>query len=426
MTQVRTGSKQLLRDLNQNLVFNAIANRGAISRTEIAHETGLPAATVTRITREFVAASLVTEEVSAASDASSGRRPILLRINPSMGFVVGVKLREDSMTLAVCDLGCAVMHSLDVALPDGSEPHEVCDAVANAVAEAMRQANAAPHRLLGVGIGMAGLIDSANGVCRYSAIMGWRDVELQSPLEYKLRVPVRLDNDVNTLAVAERLFGPGRGANEFIVVTIGRGIGLGVVIGGEIYRGVNGGAGEFGHITIDLSSNAPLCNCGKRGCLEAIASDYGILRAALKHDPGNHVETEMRALLKRADEPEVQRIFAHAGEVLGVAIANLVNIFDPQLVLLTGEGVNAGEMLLAPMRAAIPQHTFGQPFDQAIVQVAPADDIAWARGAASLILQEVFHPPIHNSEESRMMASLLELSHRDSSAGRRAPARASR
>ncbi len=426
MTQVRTGSKQLLRDLNQNLVFNAIANSGAISRTEIAHETGLPAATVTRITREFVAAKLVTEEVSATGDASSGRRPILLRINPSMGFVVGVKLREDSMTLAVCDLGCAVTHSLEAPLPDGAAPHEVCDAIAEAVTTAMREAHAAPQRLLGVGIGMAGLIDSANGVCRYSAIMDWRDVEIQAPLEYKLRVPVRLDNDVNTIAVAERLFGPGRGANEFIVVTIGRGIGLGVVIGGEIYRGVHGGAGEFGHVSIDLSSDAPICNCGKRGCLEANASDYGILRAALKRDPGKHVEAEMGALLKRADEPEVQRIFAHAGEVLGVAIANLVNIFDPQLVLLTGEGVNAGDMLLEPMRAAIPLHTFGQPFDQSIVQVAPADDIAWARGAASLILQEVFHPPIHSSEESRMMASLLALSSRDSSTGRRALARADR
>jgi N-acetylglucosamine repressor len=422
MTQVRSGSKQLLRDLNQNLVFNAIANRGAISRTEIAHETGLPAATVTRITREFVAAKLVTEEAPASSDSGSGRRPILLRINPSMGFVVGVKLREDGMTLAVCDLGCAVIHSLESPLPERSAPHQVCDAIAHAVATAMREAHAPLQRLLGVGIGMAGLIDSANGICRYSAIMGWHDVELQAPLEYQLRVPVRLDNDVNTLAVAERLFGPGRAANEFIVVTIGRGIGLGVVIGGEIYRGVNGGAGEFGHISIDLSSQAPICNCGKRGCLEAIASDYGIVRAALQRDPGTHVEAEMRALLQRADEPEIQRIFAHAGEVLGVAIANLVNIFDPQLVLLTGEGVTAGDMLLEPMRAAIPVHTFGRPFNQATLQVAPTDDIAWARGAASLILQEVFHPPIHSSDESRMMASLLALSRSEPATSGRAPA----
>jgi N-acetylglucosamine repressor len=423
---MRTGSKQLLRDLNQNLVFNSIATRGPISRTEIAHETGLPAATVTRITREFVAAKLVKEEVSATSDASGGRRKILLQINPTTGFVVGVKLREDSMTLAVCDLGCTVVHSLDAAIPSASSPEKVCDVIAETVDEALRQARVPRQRLLGVGIGLGGLIDSAAGVCRYSAIMGWRNVELQDMLERKCRVPVRLDNDVNTLAVAERLFGPGRSAGEFIVVTIGRGVGLGIVIGGEIYRGTSGGAGEFGHTTIDMSDDAPLCNCGKRGCLEAIASDYGIVRAALHRDPGNHVEAEMRALLKRTDEAEVRHIFARAGEVLGVAIANLINIFDPKLVVLTGEGVSAGEILLQPMRTAIPQHTFGRPFDQDSLQIVPADEIAWARGAASLIMQEVFHPPIYSTDESSMMASLLALSHPNGSPSRKVARQATR
>lgn len=412
VTYMRTGSKQLLRDLNQTLVFNVIAARGAISRTEIVRETGLPAATVTRITREFVMAGLVTEEMTTTTEPNGGRRPILLRINPTLGFVVGVKLREDSMTLAVCDLGCTVVYSCEAALPEGSVPHEVCDAIAEGVGSALRQAGVPRQQLLGVGVGLAGLIDSAAGVCRYSAIMGWRDVELQAPLEYKLRIPVRLDNDVNTLAVAERLFGPthARAANDFVVVTIGRGIGLGVVIGGEIYRGASGGAGEFGHTTIDMSEDAPVCNCGKRGCLEAIASDYGILRAALKRDPGNHVEAEMHALLERTDEPDVQHIFARAGTALGIAIANLINIFDPKLVLLTGEGVRAGDILLQPMRQAIPQHTFGRPFDQAALHISTTDEIAWARGAASLILREVFHPPIYDGDASSMMASLLALS----------------
>lgn len=413
MAQMRTGSKQLLRDLNQNLVFNMIAARGAISRTDIVRETGLPAATVTRITREFALARLITEEVTTTADPNGGRRPILLRINPTLGYVIGVKLREDSMTLAVCDLGCTVVSSYEAPLPEGKVPYEVCTAIASAVEDALRQAGVPRQRLLGVGIGLAGLIDSAAGMCRYSAIMGWRDVELQAPLEYKLRAAVRLDNDVNTLAVAERLFGHARATSDFIVVTVGRGIGLGIVIGGDIYRGSTGGAGEFGHTTIDMSEDAPVCNCGKRGCLEAIASDYGILRAALGRDPGDHVEAEVQALLQRADEPEVQRIFARAGHALGAAIANLINIFDPKLVVLTGEGVRAGDMLLQPMREAIPQHTFGRPFDpfdQASLHIAASDDIAWARGAASLILQEIFHPPIYNSDHPSMLASLLALS----------------
>jgi predicted NBD/HSP70 family sugar kinase len=265
---------------------------------------------------------------------------------------------------------------------------------------------------------MAGFIDSVRGVCRYSPIMGWRDVELQGPLEYKLRLPVRIDNDVNTLAVAEHLFGAGRVASNFVLVTVGRGIGLGIVMGGEIYRGANGGAGEFGHTTMDLSVDAPECNCGKRGCLEAIASDYGILRAALQRDPGHHVEDTMQTLLARAREPEVQRIFAQAGTVLGAAIANLINIFDPKLIILAGEGVRAGDVLLQPMREALPRYTFGQ-FDPVALEVSATDEVDWARGAASLILQEVFRPPIHDTDETVIVDTLLALTKNHVTDGKR-------
>lgn len=418
---MRTGSKQLLRDLNQNLVLNTIASHDAISRTDIAHETGLPAATVTRITREFLEAHLITEELT--TESGGGRPPILLRINPTMGFVVGVKLREDSMTVAVCDLGRVVIYTHEATLPEGKVPEAVCDTIAAAVSDALLAAHVPQERLLGIGIGLAGIIDSVAGICRYSAIMGWRDVELQSPLEDKLGVPVCLDNDVNTLAVAERLFGLAQTTSDFVVVTIGRGIGLGVVLGGEIYRGAHGGAGEFGHTTIDISADAPECNCGKRGCLEAIASDYGILRAALHREPGDHVEADMRALRARTDDPTVQHIFAHAGEVLGVAIANLINVFDPALIVLTGEGIQAGDPLLRPMRDAIPRHLFGRPFDQSALAITSTDDIAWARGAASLIFQEVFHPPIYESGDTNMMDSLLALSSK-SAPKRKTPSRA--
>lgn len=405
---MRTGSKQLLRDLNQNLVLNTIASHEAISRTDIAHETGLPAATVTRITREFLDAHLITEEL--ATESGGGRPPILLRINPTTGFIIGVKLREDSMTFVVCDLGSVVVSTHEATLPEGKAPEAVCDAIATGIEDTLRGAHVPLERLLGVGIGVAGLIDSAAGMCRYSAIMGWRDVELQAPLEARLGVPVCVDNDVNTLAVAERLFGLARTTGDFVVVTIGRGIGLGVVLSGEIYRGAQGGAGEFGHTTIDVSADAPECNCGKRGCLEAIASDYGILRAALHREPGNHVEADMQALRARTDDPAVQRIFARAGEVLGAAIANLINIFDPALIILTGEGVQAGDLLLKPMREAIPRHLFGRSFDQSTLAITSTDEIAWARGAASLIFQEVFHPPIYESGATTMMDSLLALS----------------
>jgi N-acetylglucosamine repressor len=410
MSSTRAGNKRLLRDLNQSRIFNLIVERGPISRTDLAKHSGLPAATITRIVSNFLAASLVSEMPSEQS--SGGRRPVLLQINPSSGYAVGVKLREDSMTIAACDLQCTIKHTLEQPITGEAEPYRVVNAIVEGVKRCLEEAGIDIRQVMGVGVGLSGLVDSAKGICRYSAILDWHDVELGAALEYKLRLPVRIDNDVNTLAVAERHFGAGRDADNFLLVTVGRGIGLGIVVGGEIYRGTHWGAGEFGHMTVDTSADASLCNCGKRGCLEAIASDYGILRAATGRDPGHHVEDTIGTLLDRAragDAP-TQAIFAQAGKTLGVAIANLINIFDPASVLLSGEGLQAGDLFLESLQATIPLHTFGPSRENIAFVLCPTDDSSWACGAASLILREVLQPPIYENEEALVIDDLLTRS----------------
>lgn len=407
MAVTRTGSKRLLRDLNQSIVLNLIAEHGSISRTEVARQSGLPAATVTRIVGNFLTAGLISEESS--EESSGGRRPVLLRINPGAGHVVGVKLREDSMTVTVCDLNCTTIHSCEGALAEGTEPHRVVEAIAETVRRCIAEAGVAANRVLGVGIGLAGLIDSSHGLCRFSSILGWENVELGPALEFKLRLPVRIDNDVNTLAVAERHFGAGRDVANFLLVTVGRGVGLGIVLRGEIYRGSQGGAGEFGHMTVDTTEDALMCNCGKPGCLEAIASDYGILRAATGTDPGHHVEDTIVPLIQRAEDGDthLRAIFARSGRALGIAVANLINIFDPSRVLLGGEGLRAGDLILQPMRETMPLHVFGRTRKNVDLVLLPTDEANWARGAASLILREVFQPPIYENQEALVIDDLL-------------------
>lgn len=411
MSATRTGNKRLLRDLNQSIVFNMIVERGSISRTELAKQSGLPAATITRIVGNFLSAGLVSEVSS--EESSGGRRPVLLSINPSAGYIVGVKLREDSMTVAICDLNCTIIHALEENTLANADtlPHRVVEAIAEAVKRCLSEAGISVRKVLGVGVGLSGLIDSSRGICRYSAILNWRDVELGPALEFKLRLPVRMDNDVNTLAVAERYFGAGRDAANFLLVTVGRGVGLGIVVGGEIYRGSHGGAGEFGHMTVDTSADAPLCNCGKRGCLEAIASDYGILRAATGIDPGHHVEDTIGTLIDRArmGDANTQAIFTRAGNALGVAVANLINIFDPARVLLGGEGMRAGELILGPLRNTMPQHIFGRSNADIALDTLQTNEANWARGAASLVLHEVFRPPIYQSEKGPLIDDLLAV-----------------
>ncbi len=409
MTTTRTGSKSLLRDLNRSIVLNLIAERGPLSRTELARAGGLPAATITRIVGDFVDAGLVAEMTAASS---GGRRPVLLSINPTAGHVLGVKLREDSLTVALCDLSCAVVHQCDTAFPVDAAPYRALEVIADAVERCVAEAGVARRAVLGVGVGLSGLIDAARGLCRYSAILGWRDVEIGPVLEYKLRLPVRVDNDVNTLAVAERQFGTERGVANLLVVTVGRGVGMGIVVEGEIYRGA-GGAGEVGHMTVDTTPDAPLCTCGKRGCLEAVAADYGIVRAAQGDDPGHAVEAALDTLIARAEagDEAVRAIFACAGAALGVALANLANLFDPDLIVLGGEGLRAGALLTDPLRAALPRHLFGRSAAEVALVIRPTDEATWARGAASLVLRELFRPPIYETEVPLFVDDLLDRAH---------------
>ena len=212
-----------------------------------------------------------------------------------------------------------------------------------------------------------------------------------------------VDNDVNTLAIYEKWFGAGQNCANLLVVTIGRGVGLGLVLLGTFYSGSTGGAGEFGHTTV--IEDGALCACGKRGCLEAYVSDDGILRAAV--GAGLHATTiaEVRVAAHAGDGRAVGA-FQRAGQLLGVGLANLINVLDPELIVVTGEGAVAGDVLFEPMRQAIHAHRFDGLGEHTRYVIEPADDEIWARGAASLVLRELFRGPVTeliNGERGRTL-----------------------
>ena len=259
-------------------------------------------------------------------------------------------------------------------------------------------------RLRGVGVGLAGVVDAPAGVLRYSPIFDWRDIPLRQMLHKRLRAPIFLDNDVNTLTLFEKWFGAGREVDDFLVVTVGRGIGMGIVVRGQVYRGARGGGGEFGHFVIDPAGR--VCDCGKRGCLEAFASDPAILQnAAAAITSGQLTGVSRRSLtiaklLSEAQAGNVvsRQIFAEAGWRLGTGIAGLINIFNPRLILISGEGVRNGEWMFDPMRQAIQAMAVKELLSDTDIRIEPLGDDAWARGAASLVLHELFKPPVRAEE----------------------------
>ncbi|MFH1908168.1 MAG: ROK family transcriptional regulator [Chloroflexota bacterium] len=381
--------------MNRSIVLNVIKTYGPIARVEVARRTGLSPATVTGITAELIDEDLVFEK--DMGDSSGGRRPILLAINPSGGYVIGIKLTETQAIGALTDLEATVIVKRTDNL-HGRDPEMIVKQLSLLVSELLQKAGLPKKKLLGVGVGLAGIVDSEQGMLRQSPFFGWRDLPLGEMLQAQVRVPVYVDNDVNTLTLAEMWFGGGQGIDSFLIVTVGRGVGLGIVVNGQFYRGARGGAGELGHTVID--PEGPTCECGKHGCLEAYVGDPGLVRMATEAVNRGEIPgpiTSMSDLLTQAqaDEAGAHAVFARAGDILGQGIANLLNIFNPQKIIISGEGTRAGDLLFGPMRESIANHVMPGLASDTSIQIDAWGDDAWARGAASLVLRQLFVSPLH-------------------------------
>ena len=396
--RLRSGNRQLIREINQSLVLSLVRNHGPISRTDIADAAHLSLATVSSISNALIDQGLIYEHEAGIS--TGGRRPILLALNRQAGLVIGVKLTENQIVAALTDLTAEVIEQRAAPLGSDHRPEAVVGALA-ALVDQLRAAHPG-RRMVGIGLGMAGVIDRRQGICRFSPFLQWHSVPLRHMLEQRLGLPVVIENDVNTFTMAEQWFGAGVGVNDFLVVTLGRGIGMGMVLNGQLYRGGCGGGGEFGHIT--MVPDGPRCDCGKRGCLEALVADPAIVRR-MQMATNRELTMEATVALARQGDTTAQGIFAAAGRTLGMALADLVNIFNPPLLVIGGEGARALDLLQESLQETLQTHCFDGFFNDMRLVVEPWGDDAWARGAASLMLDELFRPDVYHNDESR--ASLM-------------------
>ena len=387
---MRTGRRELIRDLNRALVLNLVRDRDGISRAEIARVTGLSPSTVTSITGTLLSEALLVEDDPQPAKPEAigvvGRPGTLLRVDPTAGHVVGVKLAPESLTATVTDLDAEPLAM--VTLPHGTHasPPEVVELFDTAVTQVLAAAGLGSAPLLGIGIGVPGEVHPGSGDVSRSPLPEWVDSDLAASLEQRLGTPVLVDNDVNTLTIAEHLFGAGRGIDHLLVVSVGRGIGMGAVIEGVVVRGWRGAFGEIGHVRVQ--PDGPRCWCGSQGCLEAVAASPAIVRD-VHAVVGRIVGPQDLAALADDDE-RVADILAEAGRQVGGTVAAAITILDPQRVVVSGEGVRLGDRYLDGFRDGIRDH-LGLDDEHDLV-FEPWGDEAWARGAASLVLRELFHP----------------------------------
>jgi N-acetylglucosamine repressor len=399
VSYAQKGDRALIKQMNQQLVLRLIQGRGPISRKDIAQTTGLSPAAISGITGALLDMGLVHEVGEAEADGRAGRRAVMLRLNPRAGNVVGVKLSVRTISCVVTDLDANVLHYIESILtpPAPFDPEATIAATIQAIHDVLDIVKIEPARLLGIGLGVNGTVDAEAGVSRLAPHFGWRDVSLAAPIEAHFGIPVQLENDARTLTIAEQWFGAGREVDDFVTVVVGYGIGAGLVTNRQLYRGATGGAGEFGHSV--LQPDGPVCSCGKRGCLEAFAALPAIFReagAALAAGRASALAeakpltVEAVAHAAEAGDPLALEVLATAGRWLGIGLANLVNVFNPALIVMNGEAVALGHPYLGPMESVLRERAFDGLTDSPRIVLEPGGNEVWARGAACIVLGALF------------------------------------
>ncbi|OWV77085.1 ROK family transcriptional regulator [Rhizobium sp. R339] len=375
------GDQTTARAMNRRLILNLLRREGPRSRADIATVIGLSPAAVTFVVSDLLEEGIVTE--GKAVPGPAGRRPIPVEINYEHSLALGFKLMVDSVECVATDLATNPVAAMRVGL-EGHDPDYVADLLAATVPELVKLAGRPKARLAGIGISMPGVINHEQTACVRSHRFQWDNVPLASLVAARVHVPVWLEDDTNAYAIAQQLFGLGRQHRNMAVLAVGVGISCALVIDGKLYRGANGAAGKFGHTLFEEGGR--LCECGKRGCLMAYHSELSMLRrwreTTGREDLGL---PELRTALASGDATALTLV-GDSGRGIGTALANLVNITDPEVIVAGGEAVSLGDHFLTPLREALTARTF---------RTAPPllpdwEDNSWARGAAALVTQKIF------------------------------------
>lgn len=384
----RTGHGQEQRESVRQQVFDAIRQAGRIARIDIARRTHVSPATVTAITSELVNAGLV-EEVAPEeepTEAKRGRPRVALKIRGAAFLIAGIKVSDKQVTVILVDFDGETIGDFTAPAPGVPlSPEGMATLVEGVLRDACAEAGRALDEIAGLGVGIAGLVDASRNFVHWSPSLNQRNVELGAVLRAKLPFPVFLDNDANLVAKAEQLFGNARNTSDFIVITIEQGVGMGIVIDNRIYRGDRGCGAEFGHTKVQL--DGALCRCGQRGCLEAYVGDYALAReASIQGNTGDLATLYARA---QAGDVMAKSIFDRAGRMFAMGLVNVINFFDPKLVILSGEQLSHdflyNDDVLARVKASVVQ------VDAPLPQIVVHDwgDLMWAKGAAAYAMEQV-------------------------------------
>ncbi|RZF09434.1 ROK family transcriptional regulator [Streptomyces albidoflavus] len=377
------GSQSSLHRANLERVVRAVRLSGSLTQAEIARTTGLSAATVSNIVRELKESGTV--EVTPTS--AGGRRARSVSLSGDAGIVIGVDFGHTHLRVAVGNLAHQILAEEAEPLDVDASAEQGFDRAELLVGRLLDATGVDRAKVAGVGLGVPGPIDVASGMLGSTSILpGWSGTQPALALGERIGVPVAVDNDANLGVLGELVWGSGRGVRDLAYIKVAGGVGAGLVIDGQIYRGPGGTAGEIGHITLDESG--PVCRCGNRGCLETFTAARYVL-PLLEPTHGTGLTMEKVVALAKEGDPGCRRVVADVGRYIGSGVASLCNLLNPSRVVLGGDLAEAGELVLGPIRTSVGRYAIPSAARQLELVPGSLGGRAEVLGALALALREM-------------------------------------
>lgn len=382
--------QSMARKFNRAQILNRLRIQGAISRADLAKQTGLTRSTISRIIDELSNEKLVHE--IASSQNLRGRPGILLSLNPKSGAAIGLEIGVHFISILLTDFLSTPIWRKRITLDDDATREIYIEKAEELIYEAQKINDENHLPLMGIGVAVWGMVNFTQRLIHFAPNLQWRDVPLEAKWMDLFQVPVYVENDANASALGEYYFGAGKKIEDFIYLSLDIGIGSGIISKGHLFRGALGYAGEIGHITID--PNGTLCSCGKKGCLETKAGRNVIVQRYKDHSKENDITFEMITQRGQAGDPIARRIFTQVGEDLGMGIGHVVNLLNPKGVILGWSLGQAFNLLLPGIEVGLQKSCLPDLRSNLVIipSMNGSDDALL--GSIALVLDEIIRESI--------------------------------
>jgi glucokinase-like ROK family protein len=396
-----------MRDMNISLILNTLHNESPLSRASLANQTGLNKGTISTMVKTLLEAGFIREIGTDESSTDPGRPAIQLETNPTGGSLIGAEIGVDFISIVTVNFAIEVVSRRYESTLKLFGQQAIMERFLFLLKETYEQEAKSGRPVFGVGIGVPGLVDTANGRLLYAPNLGWKDVPIKELVESAIDIPVFVANEANLAALGESYFGAGQDSDNLLFISSGVGLGGGIVINGRLVNGATGFAGEVGHMIVQQDAAAITCNCGNKGCWETVAGRDALftrIQTAIQNNQPSKLTNMIGNDMSRLSIPFIMEAaqqkdsvtlnaLTETGKWLGIGIANLVNVINPDCVVFGGALMNAHEFLLPIIRQTVDANTLSWIHEGVKIVTAKHGEDAAVMGGAAIVYRDVLNNP---------------------------------